>query len=58
MDIEIAFEIVLDLARENTLDPTTCDDELVYHAQIQDEAIDMVEAYLDKKYVDSLKSML
>jgi len=47
LDLKVALEIVLDLAKQNMLDSMDCDDELVYHAKMQDEAINVMEAHMD-----------
>ena len=43
-----ALELVLDLASQNTLDPMDCDDMLVATAWRQDEALNVITAYLDE----------
>jgi len=46
LDIADAFQIVIDLARQNALDAERCDPELREEARKQQEAIDMVEDLL------------
>lgn len=50
MDIAGAFQIVLDLAKQNALDPLRCDRELQDEADRQQEAIDTVENFVVNRF--------
>ncbi len=52
LDIADAFQVVIDLARQNALDADRCDPELREEAQKQHEAIDMVEDLAVNKFGD------
>ena len=52
LDIADAFQVVIDLARQNALDPRRCDPELREVARKQHEAIDMVEDLAVNKFGD------
>jgi len=51
-NIADAFQVVIDLARQNALDADRCDPELREEAQKQHEAIDMVEDLAVNKFGD------
>ena len=53
MDIAEAFQITIDLARQNALDATTCGTELIDEALRQREAIDMIEDLATNEFDDA-----
>ena len=54
MDISTAFEIVLELAQDNVLNPKDCmgDESLLEEAKKQQKAVDEVSAFYEAYFVN------
>jgi len=52
MDAADAFQVVLDLAKQNALDPETCDAELTAEAERQATAINVITDIAVNEYGD------